>query len=81
MVVAQSYPTLCDLMGYSPPGSSVHGIVQVVVLGEAFRKGNHMPRGSKTFVEWPLQGKQCTRYNVVYSDEQGTTLGSKEHKA
>lgn len=52
----------------------------VVVLGEAFRKGNHMPRGSKTFVEWPLQGKQCTRYNVVYSDEQGTTLGSKEHK-
>ena len=24
--VAQSYPTLCDLMDYSPPGSSIHGI-------------------------------------------------------
>ena len=26
--VTQSYPTLCDPMNYSPPGSSVHGIFQ-----------------------------------------------------
>ena len=26
--VAQSCPTLCDPMDYSPPGSSVHGILQ-----------------------------------------------------
>ena len=30
--VAQSYPTLSDPMGRSPPGSSVHGIFQARVL-------------------------------------------------
>ena len=28
MLIAQSCPTLCDPMGCSPPGSSVHGILQ-----------------------------------------------------
>ena len=28
----QSCLTLCDLMDYSPPGSSVHGILQVRIL-------------------------------------------------
>ena len=28
MLVAQSRMTLCDLMGYSLPGSSIHGILQ-----------------------------------------------------
>ena len=31
--VAQSCPTLCDPMDYSPPGSSVHGILQARILG------------------------------------------------
>ena len=30
--VAQSYPTLRDLMDCSPPGSSIHGIFQARVL-------------------------------------------------
>ena len=30
--VAQSYPTLSDPMDCSPPGSSVHGILQARVL-------------------------------------------------
>ena len=30
--VAQSCPTLSDLMGCSPPGSSVHGILQARIL-------------------------------------------------
>ena len=30
--VAQSYPTLCDPMDCSPPGSSVHGIPQARIL-------------------------------------------------
>ena len=30
--VAQSCPTLSDLMDCSPPGSSVHGIFQAIVL-------------------------------------------------
>ena len=31
-VVAQSCPTLCDPMDYSPPGSTVHGILQARIL-------------------------------------------------
>ena len=30
--VAQSCPTLCDPMDYSPPGSTVHGIFQARIL-------------------------------------------------
>jgi len=30
--VTQSCLTLCDLMDYSPPGSSLHGILQARVL-------------------------------------------------
>ena len=32
-LVAQSCPTLCNLMDCSPPGSSIHGIFQARVLG------------------------------------------------
>ena len=32
MLVAQLYPTLCDPMDYTPPGSSVHGIIQARIL-------------------------------------------------
>ena len=32
MLVAQSRPTQCDSMGCSPPGSSVHGILQARIL-------------------------------------------------
>ena len=32
VLVAQSCLTLCDPMDYSPPGSSVHGILQARVL-------------------------------------------------
>ena len=30
--VAQSCPTLCNPMDCSPPGSSVHGIFQAIIL-------------------------------------------------
>ena len=32
VLITQSCPTLCDPMDYSPPGSSVHGILQARVL-------------------------------------------------
>ena len=32
VLVAQSCPILCDFMDYSPPGSSVHGILQARTL-------------------------------------------------
>ena len=31
----QLCPTLCDPMDYSPPGSSVHGILQTGILEQA----------------------------------------------
>ena len=32
VLIAQSYPTLCDPMDCSLPGSSVHGILQARIL-------------------------------------------------
>ena len=32
VIVTQSFMTLYDPMGYSPPGSSVHGILQTRIL-------------------------------------------------
>ena len=32
LLVTQSCPTICDPMGCSPPGSSVHGILQARIL-------------------------------------------------
>ena len=45
--VAQSCPTLCDPMGCSLPGSSVHGIFQAIVLewiAISFSRGSSQPR-------------------------------------
>ena len=45
--VAQSRPTLCDPVDCSPPGSSVHGILQARVLewgATAFSRGSSLPR-------------------------------------
>ena len=45
--VAQLCPTLCDPMDCSPPGSSVHGILQARVLewgAVAFSSGSSPPR-------------------------------------
>ena len=45
--VTQSCPTLCDPMDCSLPGSSVHGIFQVIVLewiAISFSRGSSLPR-------------------------------------
>ena len=45
----QSCPTLCDLMDYSPPGSSVHGMLQARILewvAIPFPKGSSRLRDS-----------------------------------
>ena len=44
---AQSCPTLCDPMGYSPPGSSGHGTVPVIIMewvAIPFSRGSSRPR-------------------------------------
>ena len=45
--VAQSCPTLCDPMGCSQPGSSVHGILQARIMewiATPFSRGSSRPR-------------------------------------
>ena len=47
VLAAQLCPTLCDPMGYSLPGSSVHGILQATILEWAaipFSRGSSRPR-------------------------------------
>ena len=47
-LVAKSCPTLCDPMDSSPPGSSVHGIIQARILeciAISFSRGCFPPRG------------------------------------
>ena len=44
---ARSCPTLCDPMDYSPPGSSIHGILQARILewvAISFSRGSSWPR-------------------------------------
>ena len=46
-LVAQSCPTLCNPLGYSPPGSSVQGILQARIpelFAIPFSKGSSRPR-------------------------------------
>ena len=52
VLIAQSYPTLCDPVDCSPPGSSVHGILQARILEWAairFSRGSSPP-GDQTWV-------------------------------
>ena len=46
-VTAQSCPTLCDPLDYSPSGSSVHGISQARILewvATSYSRGSSQPR-------------------------------------
>ena len=47
MLVTQSCPTLCNPVDCSPPGSSVHGILQARILqwvAISFSRGSSQPR-------------------------------------
>ena len=47
VLTPQLCPTLCDPMDYSPPGSSVHGILQAKILEWAanpLSRGSSLPR-------------------------------------
>ena len=47
VLAAQLFPTLCDSMNYSLPGSSVHGILQARILewvAISFSRGSSQPR-------------------------------------
>ena len=77
----QSYPTLCDPMDCSLPGSSVHGIFQAIVLewiAISFSRGSSRPRDrvqvsrivDKRFTAWATAinccfAKECSNYCTV----------------
>ena len=55
-VCAQSRPTLCDPMNCSPPGPSVHGILQARILewvAISCSRGSSQPRIKSTSLEFP----------------------------
>ena len=66
VLVAQSCPTLCDPMNYSPLGSSVHGILQARVLewvAIPFSRGSSQLRDQTQF--------SCTGRQILYRVSQG----------
>ena len=77
--VAQSFPTPCDPMDCSLPGSSVHGIFQAIVLewiAIAFSRGPSQPKDrtrvshnvDRRFTIWATRVSQYSRYGEQYGD-------------
>ena len=65
VLVANSCPTLCDLMDCSPPGSSVHGILYAKTLewvAIPFSKGSSQPFGNK----WSKKEKNISNLDKHY---------------
>ena len=74
--VAQLCPTLCDPMDCSPPGSSVHGVLQVRILewvAIPFSRGSSQPRvrthvsclASGFFYHWASWEAQVSGYKII----------------
>ena len=76
--VAQSCPTLCDPVDCSPPGSSVHGILQARILewvAISFSRGYSRPR------EWTkvslIAGRRFNLWATMELDMAKQTLSEK----
>ena len=76
-LVAQSCPTLCNPEDYSPPGSSVHGMLQSRILEWVdiyFSRGSSLPRGwtqpteppGKTFCLSLLKKKRFQSLKLIF---------------
>jgi len=68
VLVAQSCPTLCDLLDCSPPGSSVHGILQARILewvAIPFSMESSWPRDR-------IQGSPGLQADSLWSEPPGT---------
>ena len=69
MKVAQLCPTLCDSMGCSLPGSSLHGILQAIILewvAMPFSRGSSQPRN------WTQVSCLAGRFFTVWDLAMGT---------
>ena len=60
-LVTKSYLTPCDLVDYSPPGSSIHGIIQARILEWVAISSS---RGSSQLRDWTHVS--CTGRQILY---------------
>ena len=73
VLCAQLYPTLCDPMNCSPPGSTVYGISQARILGRVaipFSKGSPQSRG------WTRVSVSCIGRQILYHWATWEVMGS-----
>ena len=71
MLLAQLCPTLCDPMDCSPPGSSVHGILQARILEWvplSFSRGSSQPR------DWTQVSCIIGRFFTIWATREVTCL-------
>ena len=82
-LVAQSCPTLCNPMDCSPPGPSVHGIIQERILewvATPFSRGSSPPRdrtqvshvAGRFFTIWATREERWYRWSYVKSRNRDT---------
>ena len=82
VLVAHSYPTLCDLIDCSPPGSSVREIFQARILewvAISFSKGSSQPRdwtqvsctAGRFFTDWATKEAEWSPIPLPKGRNQG----------
>ena len=67
VLVAQLYPTLCNCMDWSPPGSSIHGILQARILEWVARLSS---RGSSQLRDWNQVSHIAGRFFTVWATRE-----------
>ena len=88
MKVTQSCPTLCDTMDCSPPGSSIHGILQARILewvAVSFSRGSSWPRNQtrvsciagRFFTAWAMREAPKVIYRTAKKKKKGLSRVNK----
>ena len=80
----QSCPTLCDPMDYSPPGFSVHGILQTRILkwvGRPSFRGTSWPRDWTCVFYVFCIGRQILYHSVQFSHSLPLNTANKNRKS
>ena len=83
VLVTQLCPTLCDPMNCSPPGSSVHGILQARILewvAISFTRGSSWPKDwtqvfcivGRFFIIWPIREAHHLSLIPIFLENYGT---------
>ena len=77
VLVIQSGPTLCDPMDHSPPGFSIHGILQARILewvAISFSGGSSPPR------DWTLVSFITSRFFTLWATREDQGVGQIKKK-